>query len=65
MAVGAARSKNSQTVLTNHVIFVSLSALIFLFIGYKLVFNASGGLFGYAAEGPSFKEADMQSLEFQ
>jgi len=40
MAVGAARSKNNQTILTNHVIFISFSAMVFLFIGYKLVFNA-------------------------
>lgn len=58
MAVGCARSKNSQTILTNHVIFVSLSALVFLFIGYKLVFNAGGGLFGYANEGLNLKELD-------
>lgn len=46
MAVGCSRAKNNQAVLTNHVIFIAMAYLTFHWIGYSLVFNAKGGLFG-------------------
>jgi len=46
MAVGCARAKNNKTILTNHIVFIAVAGLTFLFFGSKLIFEARGGVFG-------------------
>ncbi len=62
MAVGCSRLKNNQAILANHVIFVSVSTLTFIFFGHYLVFNGEGGLFGFFILDKYEKSAVQNSL---
>ena len=50
MAPGAAHAKSSSSILTNHLIIISVVSVTFLLVSSDLIFNAEGGVVGTSSE---------------
>ena len=46
MSTGAARTKNKVSILTNSILIICLTSLVYSFLSSYLVFEAEGGLLG-------------------
>ena len=46
MASGAAHGKNTSSILTNHLVIICSTAMVFFLISSDLISNSSGGLVG-------------------